>query len=275
MSCTAFQPTSDTHSVLARFTLETKSLSFPLSNTWCVHLLFQPSAVWNTSACHRMFRNNLLSSSNCYLLICIFFCYRQLCLKKTKKNSTAQSLMSRETKTALPRIQRRPHNEEQNSIGALTTFLKLLFYSAEIKWASLSCMSLSLYSTFQALAPGLIGKASWDCWIMYISEYRRRHNAILEWLRSVCLLDSQSAAVRAVLFKSKHEPSFTSTEALIWPRCRFCSLLAVLWGTLKLIWGLVASVLCSGPECEWYITSSALKCEQNQWVAYRDSILMD
>lgn len=83
-----------------------------------VQLLFQSSTVWNTSACHLIFWNNLLSFSNWYLLICIFLCYQWFRMKKTWELDSAISASEpRKKKNALPRIQRQLHNKKQNSIA--------------------------------------------------------------------------------------------------------------------------------------------------------------
>lgn len=107
------------NSALVCFTHEIKLWfwTFP-SNSGFVQLLFQPIALWNTSACHLIFWNNLLSFSNWYLLICIFLCYQWFRMKKTWELDSAISTSEPPPqKIALPRIQRHLHNKEQNSIA--------------------------------------------------------------------------------------------------------------------------------------------------------------
>lgn len=175
-----------------------------------VQLLFQSSTVWNTSACHLIFWNNLLSFSNWYLLICIFLCYQWFRMKKTWELDSAISASEpRKKKTLCQGFKDNCTIRNKTLLhGALTALLKLLFYSPKIKWAFLSvCLPLSFSRSlipFSALALWLISEASWECWIMYAPPYRRGHNAILERLGPMCLLDNKTAALCAVLFKTKH-----------------------------------------------------------------------
>lgn len=98
--------------------------------------------------------------------------------------------------------------------GALTELLKLLFYSPEIKWAFLSvCLTLSFSLSlilFSALALWLISEASWECWIMYVPPYRRRHNAISERDSCACWTIRQ---LLCELFCLKPSTSFSFTSA--------------------------------------------------------------